>query len=197
MIYDSIVKKIPIDKGWSKDQKYCITSTDGAKYLLRISSLDRYDSKKNGFEMTKRVAALGVPMCQPVEFGTCAEGVYSIQGWIDGNDAEAVIGAFSQEKQYAYGVEAGRVLKKIHSIPAPETQEDWEPRFNRKIDQKRKMYEECEIQYEPIHFMVVIDKTLFPIVIWDDYSFPGKINMLPFSNLGMTDFLNFCMTVRI
>ena len=34
--------------------------------------------------MMKQVASFGVPMCQPIEFGTCDEGVYSIQSWIDG-----------------------------------------------------------------------------------------------------------------
>ena len=30
-------------------------------------------------------------MCQPIEFGTCEEGVYSIQSWIEGKDAEQII----------------------------------------------------------------------------------------------------------
>lgn len=34
------------------------------------------------------------------------------------------------------------------SVPAPETQEDWEARFSRKIDRKIKMYCECPVQYE-------------------------------------------------
>lgn len=32
--------------------------------------------------------------------------------------------AQSDTEQYVYGLEAGRILRKIHSIPAPETQED-------------------------------------------------------------------------
>lgn len=96
----------------------------------------------------QRVAALGVPMCQPVKFGTCDEGVYSLQSWIDGTDAKDVIRAMSETEQYAYGLEAGRILKTIHSIPAPARQEDWETRFNRKIDRKIKMYNGCPIKYE-------------------------------------------------
>ena len=36
----------------------------------------------------RQVAALGVPMCKPITFGTSDEGVFSIQTWIDGVDAE-------------------------------------------------------------------------------------------------------------
>lgn len=38
---------------------------------------------------------------------------------------------YSDTEQYIYVLEAGRILRKIHSIPAPATQEDWESRFNR------------------------------------------------------------------
>ena len=98
--------------------------------------------------MMKQVASFGVPMCQPIEFGTCEDGVYSIQSWIDGEDAEQVMSGYSDTEQYVYGLEAGRILRKIHSIPAPATQEDWEIRFNRKMDYKIKKYGECPIKYE-------------------------------------------------
>ena len=56
--------------------------------------------------------------------------------------------SYSDTEQYVYGLEAGRILRKIHSIPAPATQEDWEIRFNRKMDYKIKKYVECPIKYE-------------------------------------------------
>jgi aminoglycoside phosphotransferase (APT) family kinase protein len=87
-------------------------------------------------------------MPKPVDFGTCSKGVYSLQGWIDGKDAEEVISILPDTKQYIYGLEAGRILKKIHSIPAPQTQDSWETRFNHKIDRKIKMYTDCSVKYE-------------------------------------------------
>ena len=142
------ISKVQIDKGWSGDKKYCITDENGGKYLLRVSDISQYDTKQAEFNRMKQVASLGVPMCKPIEFGTCEEGVYSIQGWIDGGDAEQVIPGCSDTEQYAYGLEAGRILRKIHSIPAPETQEDWEIRFSRKMDNKIKKYCECPVKYE-------------------------------------------------
>lgn len=142
------IAKEPIEKGWSQDKKYGITDKNGVRFLLRISDKSQYDRKLSEFNLMKKVASLGIPMCRPMEFGICEEGVYSVQSWIDGEDAEPVIASYSDTKQYEYGLEAGRILRKIHSIPAPAEQEDWEIRFNRKIDHKIKRYSECAICYE-------------------------------------------------
>ena len=143
-----ITTKTTISAGWSSDKKYCVTDKNGVKYLMRISDMSKYEKKKNSFAMTEKVAALGVPMCQPIEFGTSADGVYSIYTWIDGYDAENVIGGFDADTQYSFGREAGEILKKIHSIPAPNTVEPWSERFNRKIDRKISLYKDCPLKYE-------------------------------------------------
>ena len=144
----NFIKKEQILKGWSSDKKYHVADEKGTQYLFRVSDISQYDTKLSEFNMMRIVASLGVPMCQPIEFGTCDEGVYSIQSWIDGTDAEDVIPFMSDNDQYKYGFEAGNILAKIHSIPAPATQEDWEARFNRKINKKIKNYSECPIKYE-------------------------------------------------
>lgn len=138
----------PITKGWSGDRKYCVTDKDGTRYLLRISPVEQYERKKREFELMQRVASFGLPMCVPVALGVCSEGVYFQQTWIDGVDAEPVILSLSETEQYTYGVDAGLALRQIHSIPAPAEQEDWEPRFNRKMDQKICKYRACPIKYE-------------------------------------------------
>ncbi len=142
------VKREPINKGWSSDKKYCVTDDSGKRYLLRVSDISEREKRLAEFLMMQKVSALGVPMCAPIEFCECDEGVYSLQGWIDGEDAEEVIGRYSDTEQYAYGIEAGEILRKIHSIPAPPTQEDWEIRFNRKMDHKIKQYTECPLKYD-------------------------------------------------
>lgn len=147
-IYESIVSREPIDKGWSGDRKYCALTADGCRFLLRISPLDLQVRKKRQFEQMWAVAALGIDMCLPLEFDVCDEGVYSIQSWIDGVDAESVITTLDETDQYRYGVDAGRILAKIHTIPAPAETLDWENRFNAKIDRKIAMYEACELKYE-------------------------------------------------
>ena len=147
-LYEKIVRKEIIEKGWSGDKKYCIYDAEGSKYLLRVSPIEEYERKKNEFDLMKKVAALEVPMCLPLEFGLCDGGVYSIQSWIEGVDAEAEAENLSCEEQYLYGVKSGKILKKIHTIPAPPDIENWEEFFNRKIDRKIKAYENCSLKYE-------------------------------------------------
>ena len=138
----------PITKGWSEDKKYCVTMADGTQYLLRVSPCTQYETRKHLYEMQKQVAALDIPMCVPVDFGTCADGVYSLQSWIYGEDLDVVLPTLSKTEQYVLGIKSGEILRKMHSIPAPRTQEEWEPRFNNKTDTKIKKYKECGLRFE-------------------------------------------------
>ena len=147
-VYQNISSRTLIEKGWSGDQKYCAITADGQKYLLRISTIERLERKRREYEKMSEVAQLGISMCMPVEFGTCDEGTYSIQSWIDGVDAEETIMAMDADTQYRYGWDAGQILAKIHTIPAPTDAPSWETRFNAKIDRKIAMYESCELKYE-------------------------------------------------
>lgn len=148
MIYETIVSRTPIEKGWSGDQKYRVVTASGETYLLRISPVERMERRKAEFTRMKQVADLDIPMCLPVEFGVCDEGVYVIQSWIDGVDAEEIIPTMSQTQQYGYGLDAGKILAKIHGLPAPSNAPDWETRFNAKIDRKIAMYADCSLKYE-------------------------------------------------
>ena len=56
--------------------------------------------------------------------------------------------AMDPDRQYAYGLDAGRILAKIHTLPAPANAPDWDNRFNAKIDRKIRMYTECSLKYE-------------------------------------------------
>ncbi len=172
------VKKEQIHEGWSEDRKYCALEEDGTRYLLRVSPIEQYEEKQAEFRMMEQAAALGIPMCLPLELGVREGEVYSVQSWIDGVGAEKAIPAMSDTRQYVYGLEAGRILRKLHSIPLPGRDlggegtleeaestaqesaegnrngcsriewEDWETRFGRKIDRKVKKYRECPLQYE-------------------------------------------------
>lgn len=148
MIYESIVSRTPVEKGWSGDQKYCVAAEDGSQYLLRITAPQRADRFRLCFQRMQEAADLHVPMCLPVEQGVCPEGTYAIHSWVDGVDAEAYIPTLPREKQYRYGLDAGRILKKLHSLPAPAGVTPWAKRFNAKIDRKIKLYGECPLKYE-------------------------------------------------
>ena len=144
----------PITKGWSEDKKYCVTTHDGTKYLLRITAISRYETRKSLFAMLEQVAALDIPMCVPVEFGTCDDGVYSLQSWIDGEDLEAVLPLLFETEQYVLGLKSGEMIRKMHTVSAPETQEEWASRFNRKTDVKIQKYLECGLRFEGDEYVI-------------------------------------------
>ena len=148
------VSKEFIDKGWSCDKKYCATTEDGTRCLLRITPKEKSAGREEMFHMQQRVAALGVSMCKPVAFGTCEEGVYIAQEWVDGKDVREVLPDLSDAEAYHYGLEAGKILKTIHTIPAPETQPEWEIRFNAKTDRKIAQYQACPVQFEGAEKMI-------------------------------------------
>ena len=93
-------------------------------------------------------------MCKPIEFGTCDDGVYIILSWIEGVDAQEYILNLSNKEQYEYGIIAGKELLKIHSLKAPSNIFDWEEKFNKKIDRKIKMYEDCPIKIDKANNLI-------------------------------------------
>lgn len=148
MIYEQIQTREPVDKGWSGDRKYRVTTENGEKYLLRVTAPEKAEHFRLCYRRTEKVAKLGIPMCLPLESGESTEGTYAIFTWVEGEDGESVIPDLPAERQYAYGVDAGRILKKLHSLPAPAEAPAWPERFNAKIDRKIAMYENCVLKYE-------------------------------------------------
>ncbi len=138
----------PIEKGWSGDKKYKAVTADGSTYLLRVTPLEKRERCQAMFALQQQFAALGVPMCEPIEQTVREDGVYTVQRFVNGCDAEEVIPNLSASEQYALGLDAGRFLRTLHMIPAPADAPDWSVRFNAKIDRKIKMYRECPLQFE-------------------------------------------------
>lgn len=143
-----------IEKGWSGDQKYCAVRSDGSKDLVRIADAGTFEVKKKEYEVMRQIAALGIPMCLPLALGTYEEFTYSIQSWIDGEDAEETIPLLSDTQQYVYGLQAGEILRRIHSLPAPAEQPGWEERFNKKMDRKIAGYNACDIKFRGGSLMI-------------------------------------------
>ena len=139
-----------VNKGWSKDVKYYIVYTDENEYLLRLSAYDHYTTKKQEFEVMHMVYRHGFNMSRPIDFGVCNNGkmVYSLLSWVKGESLEEKIGSMSIAEQYDLGGKAGKVLRKFHSIPAPDDQQDWEERMKVKMTWHLEKYMACGIKVE-------------------------------------------------
>lgn len=141
------VSLTPVEKGWSGDRKYRAVLEDGTTVLYRVTPPESYARKREEFAYMRRAEALGVPMCRPLHFGVNSDGVYSVQSWIDGEDAETAVSCLSAREQYRLGFQAGKILRRLHTIPAPADAEEWELRFSRKLERKIAAYESCPIRY--------------------------------------------------
>ncbi|HEY2493296.1 MAG TPA: phosphotransferase family protein [Paenibacillus sp.] len=136
-----------VNKGWSKDKKYYIQATDGRELLLRMSDISQYEKKKWEFESVRKLDHIDVLMSRPIGFGICNNGqsVYSLLTWIEGEDAKDVIRTLSNTDQYRLGVKAGEILRKMHDIPAENSQMSWAGVYNLKIDKYITNYKACGI----------------------------------------------------
>ncbi len=142
------ISTTPILAGWSGDEKFCAIDAHGQKFFLRITPLEKAERAQKSFELQRRMHALDVPMCVPIECGETEEGFFTLQSWVEGENAEDVVPNMPEDEQYTLGFQSGVILKKIHSIPAPDDAQDWETRFNAKIDRKIKGYFDCPIKFE-------------------------------------------------
>ena len=148
--FDTFVKIEPLNKGWSGDKKYRIETADGAKLLLRISDIDKFELKKSEHAMLKRAAVLDINLSAPMDFGLCnnEKNVYQLLRWVDGEDLETVLPNLSETEQYVFGLKAGEMFKKMHTLPASENAEPWDAYFSRKLQDSIKFYNTNPIKSE-------------------------------------------------
>jgi len=148
--FDTFAKIEPLNKGWSGDRKYYIEATNGAKLLLRISDISELERKKNEYNMLSRAAKLDIHLSVPVNFGLCNGGknVYQLLQWVDGDDLESVLHTLSETEQYKLGVKAGKLLRKIHTLPAPEDAMPWDDWFYSKVQDRINFYKANPIKSE-------------------------------------------------
>lgn len=139
--------KTPIEYGWSGDKKWRVTGENGRSYLLRVSPLARAEDRARMAALQRQAWALGVPTCESLEFGLCAGGVYLLQRWVDGVDAREVLPGLDPAQQRGLGQEAGRLLKLLHTIPAPSDLPAWETQCRAKTEKNLASYFACPVRF--------------------------------------------------
>lgn len=139
-----------IEKGWSGERKYRLSDAEGRAYLLRLSELDGLERKKEEFNYMMQLCELDLRMSKPLVQGILLDdsAVASLYTWVEGEDLDASLPALSEERQYNLGLEAGRILAKIHSLPVEVDREDWAEFFSRKIESKIKSYRRLAVKLE-------------------------------------------------
>ena len=134
--------------GWSGDKKYHAWSADGREYFLRVCSPEKEGRMRKARELQQGAWDLGLPVSQPLGFEPREDGIYMWERWLPGTLLKEALPSLPQPEQRRLGWEAGEILRTLHTILAPAEAEDWESRFNAKIDRKLQLYRECPLQYE-------------------------------------------------
>lgn len=143
--FESFVKAEAIHKGWSDDKKYCVETADGEKRLLRISDITVREEKEREFALMKRMAAAGIPASQPLEFGVCDDGksVCQLLTWCEGTEAKELLPSLSEKEQYAYGEEAGRILKRMENVEYYQPSDAWAEEYGTRAEGYIDTYLHC------------------------------------------------------
>ena len=133
--------------GWSGDRKYHAWDDGGQEFFLRLSQPEKWEKAQSAFALQEKAFQLGLLVSEPIELAQEEGQVRFVERWLSGQMAKDALPALPQEEQYRLGWEAGEILRALHTIPAPAEAEDWESRFNRKIERKIQLYRECSFQY--------------------------------------------------
>jgi len=138
----------PVLKGWSNDKKYYIEDGEGRKLLLRLSGREELGRKQAEYEMIKLINQLNFPMSRAMEYGLCNDGLntYMLLSWVEGCPLEDCLTTFPVSRQYELGVQAGRLLKQIHSVPNTGDLSHWEDYMRARILSRVEQYENCPYQ---------------------------------------------------
>lgn len=137
-----------INKGWSTDEKFYIENLEGKQFLIRLNNISEFDKKQSEFSAIKLISSSKINMSNPIAFGTCCNNqkVYMILTWVDGESAEEILPNLSENEQYNLGIEAGIILRKIHSIPIESIIIECEKDFRKKVETKIIQYKNCGIK---------------------------------------------------
>lgn len=140
----------PIHKGWSNDTKFYIKNNSGNQFLLRISDAKSLENEKRCYDALRKLNDKDILVAKLLDSGICNQGknTFRLFSWIDGTEVEPLLANLSPKEQYAYGLEAGRILQQIHQINCPANRIDWGKYYNNKIDRKINQYKNCGIAFK-------------------------------------------------
>ncbi len=130
-----------IDKGFSNDVKYHVVDKKNEHYIIRVADVLSYERKFAQFDYLKEIDKLNLNTSSPVEISLFDGEIYALLTWVEGNEAEEVLPTLDKKTQYEIGIKAGKILKKIHSIPV-KTTKTWKEVYEEKLLKKIKKSEE-------------------------------------------------------
>ena len=120
-----------------------------------MSSPSLYTKKKEQYELLKKIESLDIYCSRAIEFGTLENGdVFILLSYLEGQSAEDVLPNLSNEEAYSLGIEAGKALQKLHSIPIKISNTSWKEKYYEKMPRKIKALKECKYKLPLEDFLI-------------------------------------------
>lgn len=142
-------RMVPLTKGFSSDRKYIVyDAADRPVYVVRTAEIGKEEAKRREFEVVGRAAAAGVRTPAPVAFFMLEERRICgmVLEYAEGTDASEALPLLSGDEQYAAGMAAGRELRLLHTIGAPEGMRPWHLLREAKHRRQWQAYRECGVK---------------------------------------------------
>lgn len=185
----------PVTKGFSADKKYHVWDQSGGEYLLRISHDKLFRQKWEQFALLRQLARQDIPASRPVEFGRIdEEHIYLLLSWIRGVDAETHIACADSEVAYELGLRGGEILRKIHAVEIKTSEESWDVRYQKMVDQRIKDFKNCPLDLpQKDVYLSYVEKNRDvvhnrPTVLMHGDYHRGNMVVMPEGGLGIIDF---------
>jgi aminoglycoside phosphotransferase (APT) family kinase protein len=119
---------------------------------------------------------------------------FRLFSWVEGVEIIKIIGTLSEEEQYDYGYDSGKILRKIHEIESPSNQLSWREHYNQKIDKKIELYRNCGISFPNSECVIDYIQNQRSLINERPQSFHhgdyhlGNMLLTPDKKLGVIDF---------
>ncbi len=193
MIFKPKTKLIPLNKGWSSDQKF-IQNLHGETVLLRIMDKSKFSRKIEEITYLSSLDLDPVQFSQPFSVELKKDKVHYTTTFLQGEDLESVLAQLSETEQARLGQQAGMALRQIHTSIKVNDDGSWAQRYRDKIDRKIASYRASGITIP--YGEILIDKliSLKPTLEGRPQSFQhgdyhiGNFLLGPDGNLGILDF---------
>lgn len=166
------------------------------KNKLRISDISEFYNKIKEFEFIKKCNKLNFSMSQAIEIGICnnENNTYMLLTWVEGSSLNDVISNFTDQEKYALGLQAGKILNKIHSIKLEDTHDYIVENKKSKILINLTRYENSINRVEKDQLVIDFVKNniekinlLSPVYKHGDYHV-GNLVLTPLNTIGVIDF---------
>jgi aminoglycoside phosphotransferase (APT) family kinase protein len=192
------VSAAPLMRGIGFDKKYVVHHRNGDRYLLRLYDVSEYAKKQRVFDLiTQTCRQADIPMPRPIDLGISRDGhrVYMVLSWLEGEDFDTGIPALSDALQYAYGVESGRLLKRIHGAVEPDSPSiDSEQQMRERLDELFSWYDASFLRFAHDETVRRYLRDNLPLmqdrpqtILHNDFHV-GNLILQPDGTLGIIDF---------